>query len=68
MIVCHCFKVSDREIRLTIELGARDVEAVGDGCGAGWGCGGCHESIQKMIEKTIMKIEKSSSKRTSRKG
>ena len=57
MIICHCFKVSDREIRLAIELGARDVRAVGDVCAAGLGCRGCHEAIEKIIVKRAPKIE-----------
>ena len=55
MIICHCFKVSDREIRLSIDLGATDVEAVGDSCAAGLGCGGCHEAIDKMIADRLAK-------------
>jgi bacterioferritin-associated ferredoxin len=54
LIICNCFKVSDREIRLTIDLGAHDVDAVGDACGAGWGCGGCHETIEHMIAERIL--------------
>lgn len=54
LIICNCFKVSDREIRLTIDLGAHDVDAVGVACGAGWGCGGCHEMIEHMIAERIL--------------
>lgn len=57
MIICHCFKVSDREIRLAIELGARDIQAVGDVCAAGLGCKGCHEAIEKIIVKRAPKVE-----------
>ena len=55
MIICNCLKVSDREIRLIIELGAQSIEDVGDACGAGWGCGGCHKTIERMIAKYVAK-------------
>ena len=57
MIICQCYRVSDREIRLAIELGARDVEAVSDTCGAGMGCTGCHNLIAQLIAEKIPNVE-----------
>lgn len=50
MIVCSCRRVSDSKIRQTIEAGATTLEQVGAACGAGTGCGACHESICEMLE------------------
>lgn len=50
MIVCHCFCVSDREIRGCARDGARSVADVGRECGAGTGCGGCRPEIVSILE------------------
>ena len=50
MIVCHCFRVSDREIRGCAREGACNVAEVGDACGAGTGCGGCRPEIARLLE------------------
>jgi bacterioferritin-associated ferredoxin len=50
MIVCHCFCVSDREIRSCARAGARDLSEVGRACGAGTGCGGCRPEISSILE------------------
>ena len=57
MIICHCFNVSDREIRLAIALGAADLEAVGDACGAGLCCGSCHAAITEMLAEMTRKLD-----------
>ena len=49
MFICHCLAVTDREIRASIEAGARDVPAIGERCGAGTGCGGCHLELRRML-------------------
>jgi bacterioferritin-associated ferredoxin len=50
MIVCLCSGVSDRVIRLVIAKGARTADAIEAHCGAGGGCGGCRETIEKMLD------------------
>lgn len=50
MIVCHCFCVSDREIRSCAREGAACVTTVGHACGAGTGCGGCRPEIASILE------------------
>ena len=50
MIVCHCFCVSDREIRGCAREGATDLAEVGRVCGAGTGCGGCRPEIANIID------------------
>jgi bacterioferritin-associated ferredoxin len=49
MIVCHCYQVSDREIRKCAEAGACSVSEVGRSCGAGTGCGGCRPEIANIV-------------------
>ncbi|WP_095982980.1 (2Fe-2S)-binding protein [Melittangium boletus] len=49
MIVCLCRAVSDRTIRARIAEGARTVEELGDACGAGTGCGGCHDQMTQLL-------------------
>lgn len=50
MIVCHCFRVSDREIRSCARAGAASVNDVGHACSAGTGCGGCRPEIANVLE------------------
>lgn len=50
MIVCHCFCVSDREIRSCVREGARGPSDIGRACGAGTGCGGCRPEIASIVE------------------
>ncbi len=49
MIVCLCRRVSDTTIQKAVDAGATTVEAVGQVCGAGTGCGGCKEAIGEII-------------------
>ncbi len=49
-IVCLCNRVSDRRVRRCVDAGADTVEQVGDACGAGTTCGGCHDTIDDIIE------------------
>ena len=49
MIVCHCHKVSDREIRTAVREGASTVDAVGARVSAGTGCGGCRPLIGALV-------------------
>jgi bacterioferritin-associated ferredoxin len=50
MIVCHCFCVSDRQIRGCAREGAGSVGEVGRACAAGTGCGGCRAEIARIVE------------------
>jgi bacterioferritin-associated ferredoxin len=50
MLVCHCKRVNDRAIRSAIRRGADDIDAVGAACGAGTCCGGCHDTIDDLLE------------------
>jgi bacterioferritin-associated ferredoxin len=49
MYVCICAAVPDSEIRTCVARGARTVEEVGEACGAGTGCGSCHDRIDVFL-------------------
>jgi len=49
MWVCHCHGVNDDDIGTEIDAGARTVDEVGAGCGAGTGCGGCRPVIEAVL-------------------
>ena len=49
MIVCHCRRTTDREIRRAVREGATSVREVGTRCGAAGGCGGCADAVQEII-------------------
>jgi len=49
MFVCICARVRECEVRTAIRHGARSEVSVGDACGAGTGCGSCHDRIRDMI-------------------
>jgi bacterioferritin-associated ferredoxin len=50
MLVCHCKGLSDRDIRRTIETGARTAREVARECGAGSVCGGCRPVIHDLLD------------------
>jgi bacterioferritin-associated ferredoxin len=50
MIVCLCRGVSDRKVRLAVLEGAGTLKEVATRCGAGRGCGACHEQIRQLIQ------------------
>lgn len=51
-IVCECFGVTDKEIEKAIrENNLSTVEEVTNYTKAGGGCGGCHDDIQKIIDR-----------------
>jgi bacterioferritin-associated ferredoxin len=50
MIVCHCHGVTDREIRASVQSGARTCADVADSCGAGSGCGGCSSLVAEIVQ------------------
>lgn len=52
MRVCHCHRVSDREIVSLVHEGVDSVAGIGDFCGAATGCGGCRGEVQRLIVET----------------
>lgn len=50
-LICTCFGISEERIEREIEENALEsVEAVGETCGAGTGCGSCQPLIQEILD------------------
>ena len=58
MVVCHCYVVSDREIRAQIQAGALTAEDLASRCDAGTGCGGCQPVIEALLAETNVAIRR----------
>jgi bacterioferritin-associated ferredoxin len=50
MYVCLSLAISDRTIRRAIDEGARTLEDLGDSCGAGSVCAGCHAELRALLD------------------
>jgi bacterioferritin-associated ferredoxin len=50
MFICLCHVTTDSEIRRLIQEGATALDAIGEACGAGTGCGACRQQIHDMLE------------------
>ncbi len=48
--VCSCLGVNDSAVRAAIAAGAGAIDEVGAACRAGTRCGGCHPTIERLIE------------------
>jgi bacterioferritin-associated ferredoxin len=48
--VCHCEAVTDQTVDAAVLAGARTVSDVIELCRAGGGCGGCHDTLQALID------------------
>jgi bacterioferritin-associated ferredoxin len=53
LIVCHCEAVNDTTVRAVMLSGAGDVGSVGERCGAGRNCGGCHRTLERLLREHI---------------
>lgn len=49
MYVCVCHAVTENEINAEIALGAITVDELGERCGAGTGCGICHDKLRALL-------------------
>jgi NifU-like protein len=55
-IVCECFGVTDQDIeRVVLENDLTTLEEVTDYTKAGGGCGSCHEKIEALLYRVMMK-------------
>ena len=50
MYACICQAVTDDEVVEAVTAGAVSVEAVGHATFAGTGCGGCHDTLEQLID------------------
>lgn len=48
-LLCHCLVVEEGEVRKAIRAGARTIDAVGERCEAGTGCGSCRAGITVLL-------------------
>lgn len=56
MLVCHCRVVTDRAIKRAIDHGAETVDEIGDRCGAGTTCGGCHPELERLLSERARRL------------
>ena len=49
-VLCQCMNVTEGEIKRAIRAGADSVDAVGERCEAGTGCGSCRGGIDILIQ------------------
>ena len=48
--VCSCHGITDRTVRAAVAAGAHCTDAVMEACRAGGTCGGCHPTIESLID------------------
>lgn len=48
-VLCQCLNVTEGEIKRAIRAGATTVDAVGEQCEAGTGCGSCRGGIEVLL-------------------
>ena len=49
-IVCECFGVTNGQIRDAVWEGATTLEEVAEKTGAGTGCSGCNDDLQRLVD------------------
>lgn len=49
MYVCSCRGVTDTQLKEAVGAGACSLDDVARACGAGGGCGGCHELLARLL-------------------
>lgn len=49
MFVCICRGVTENDVSEYLADGADSVDAIGDRCGAGQGCGTCLDRLSEMV-------------------
>jgi len=49
VIVCHCRRVTDRQIRQAVREGAASVGEVASRCGVATACGGCATAVHEIV-------------------
>jgi bacterioferritin-associated ferredoxin len=50
MYICLCHAATTKDVDAAIADGAETIDEIGDACGAGTGCGACHEEIQDRLD------------------
>ena len=55
-LVCLCEGVSERKVRRAIEHGAGTIAEIGEQCGAGTNCFGCHPTLEDVLHECRVSI------------
>ena len=53
MIVCHCRRVTDRQIKRLVREGACSAREVARSTGAGMHCGGCRSNVKQLVDEAV---------------
>lgn len=49
-IVCECFGVTNGQVKEAVENGSSTLDEVAEITGAGTGCGGCNDDLQRLVD------------------
>ncbi|MEZ4371363.1 MAG: (2Fe-2S)-binding protein [Polyangiaceae bacterium] len=55
MLVCHCHRVNDEQIRQCVRDGCGSARAVSRNCKAGSGCGGCMPLVKLVVKDELQR-------------
>lgn len=53
MIICHCERVSDRQLAGCVASGCTSLRQLADQTGAGSGCGMCGPNLRRLIREHL---------------
>ena len=56
MIACSCKAVREQTVRVAVAAGARTVAEIGERCGAGTVCGGCHVLLEEILAEAAVTV------------
>jgi bacterioferritin-associated ferredoxin len=55
-LICHCRRVSDRQVLAEVQAGACCLADVQERCGAATRCGGCLGAIESLVAKATVEL------------
>ncbi len=55
-MICKCMSVEEGEIKEAMGSGNLCLDSIGDACGAGTGCGSCHDALEEMLSEQAKRI------------
>jgi bacterioferritin-associated ferredoxin len=55
-LVCLCHGVNERRVVREIERGASTIAAIGEACGAGTCCLGCHATLDDLLAERVCMV------------
>jgi len=59
VILCHCFRITHKDIRKCVESGACSLKDIREACRACSGCGGCKQAVlQELFIALRLKTQK----------